>query len=83
VTPSRHTVWFLKPESRDYILDCDLLMLTPLIKNIAIARKLIQEYAVHPMSFDYPIDPDYQQPLLKGVYGSQYDEEIFGSNRNR
>ncbi len=67
---SKHVVWFLKKESYDFILDCDLLMLTPVIKNINVARELIRKYGVHPMSFEYdPADQDgYEIPELYGVY---------------
>jgi len=74
---SKHVVWFLKKESYDVILDCDLLMLTPVIKNINIARSLIKDYGVHPFEFTYdPADQDnYEIPELYGVY-QQLEEDM-------
>ncbi len=74
---SRHVVWFLKKESYDFILDCDLLMLTPVIKNINVARQLITNYGVHPFQFTYdPKDQDgYEIPELYGVY-QQLQEDM-------
>lgn len=67
-TPSKHTVWFLSEKSYDYILDTDLLMLSPIIKNINIARELIKKYAVHPFENQYKEDKNYKEPDMSGVY---------------
>ena len=85
---SKHTIWFLKKDSYNYILDTDLLMLTPIIKNINIARDLIKNYGINPFKFEYdPADQDgYEVPALFGVYeeledimdeaiGYEYEEE--------
>ncbi|MBQ7222984.1 MAG: hypothetical protein IJS38_00230 [Erysipelotrichaceae bacterium] len=75
-TVSRHTVWFLKKESHDYILDTDLLLLTPIIKNLQIAQKLIREYSVNPLEADY--DPDdlnsWQEPDFNSVRRKKSDQ---------
>lgn len=68
ITPSKHTVWFLSEKSYEYILDTDLLMLTPIIKNINIARELIRNYAVHPFENQFKEDNKYIEPDLSGVY---------------
>ena len=75
-TPSKHTVWFLSPDSYDYILDLDLLMIDPIIKNISIAQKLIKEYGLHPFEATYdPEDLDsYEEPVLYGVGAKSFDE---------
>ncbi len=66
---SQHTVWFLKDGSFDYIADKDLLMFTPIIKNINIARDLIKSYAVHPFENTYnQKDSEYQEPDMSIVY---------------
>ncbi|NLZ76277.1 MAG: hypothetical protein GX914_07215 [Erysipelotrichia bacterium] len=72
---SKHTLWYLNKDSYDYILDLDLLMLTPVIKNINIARELIKKYSVHP--FEFKADQQHHLPdHLKGVYGHhQHDED--------
>ncbi|MGI6607453.1 MAG: hypothetical protein ACOX1F_00535 [Erysipelotrichaceae bacterium] len=70
---SRHTLWYLNKDSYDYILDTDLLMLTPIIKNINIARELIKKYSIHP--FDYKFDDNNCLPdHLEGVYSQSHDE---------
>ena len=53
---SKHTIWFLTEDSYDYILDMDLLLIDPVIKNLSIAQRLIREYGVHPFEADY--DPE-------------------------
>jgi len=68
VTPSKHTIWFLNEKSYDYILDTDLLMLTPIIKNINIARELIRSYAVHPFENQFKEDASYKEPDMSSVY---------------
>ena len=72
---SKHTLWYLSKDSYDYILDTDLLMLTPVIKNINIARDLIKNYSIHP--FDYQADEQNHLPdNLTGVYGHhQHDKD--------
>ncbi len=72
---SKHTLWYLSKDSYDYILDIDLLMLTPVIKNINIARELIKKYCVHP--FEFKFDEHHQLPdNLEGVYGHhQHDKD--------
>ena len=50
--PTKHIVWFLKPESLDYLYTLDLLLFTPVIKDMAIIRKLIKDYAVNPIKSD-------------------------------
>lgn len=50
---SKHYIWFLKNESYDYIMDIDLLLISPIIKDINIAKKLITNYGVHPFLFQY------------------------------
>ncbi|MCR5067944.1 MAG: hypothetical protein K6A14_07785 [Erysipelotrichaceae bacterium] len=74
---SKHVVWFLNKDSYDFILDCDLLMLTPVIKNINVARELIKNYGVHPFQFEYdPNDHEgYEIPELYGVY-QQLEEDM-------
>ena len=65
---SKHTLWYLSQDSYDYIMDIDLLMITPIIKNINIARELIKNYTVHP--FDFKEDNQHHLPdHLEGVYG--------------
>ena len=79
VETTKHTVWFLNKESFDYIQNIDLLMITPIIKNINIARELIKKYAVHPFKFEYD-EADiasWQEPELVGVYGSDYELQPF------
>ncbi len=64
---SKHTLWYLSKDSYNYIMDIDLLMLTPVIKNINIARELIKKYSIHP--FDYVANEDNHLPdHLEGVY---------------
>ncbi len=71
---SKHTLWYLSKDSYNYILDTDLLMLTPIIKNINIARELIRKYSVHP--FDYQKDTQHHLPdHLEGVYGNPHQED--------
>ncbi len=53
---SKHTIWFLTEDSYDFIMDMDLLMIDPVIKNLSIAQKLIREYGVHPFEAEY--DPE-------------------------
>ena len=74
VTPSVHIVWFLNPDSYDFILDTDLLMLDPIIKNIHIATKLIKDFGQHPTSALYDEEDlaSYQPPVLQGVSGSPH-----------
>ena len=76
---STHTIWFLKESSRDYIYDQDLLMISPMIKNINIARTLIKDHCVHPMEAHYdPKDLDNNDEpdlfeIVNGIY--RKDEE--------
>jgi hypothetical protein len=71
---SKHTLWYLSKDSYDYILDTDLLMLTPVIKNINIARDLIKNYSIHP--FDYQADEQNHLPdNLTGVYSHDDHKE--------
>ncbi|MBR0136905.1 MAG: hypothetical protein IJM15_00635 [Erysipelotrichaceae bacterium] len=69
-TPSVHTIWFLKPESFDYILDTDLLLLFPYIKDLNIARDLIRNYGVHPFEAEYAPDDlnSYVEPDLSAYF---------------
>ncbi|MBQ1827392.1 MAG: hypothetical protein II126_05405 [Erysipelotrichaceae bacterium] len=69
-TPSVHMIWFLKPESFDYILDTDLLLLYPYIKNVEIARTLITKYGIHPFEAQYDPDDlnDYTEPDLSAYF---------------
>ncbi len=48
--PTKHTIWFLKPETLDYLYGLDLLMFTPVIKDMTIIRKLIKEYTFNPIN---------------------------------
>ena len=48
--PTKHTIWFLKPETLEYLYSLDLLMFTPVIKDMAIIRKLIKEYTFNPIT---------------------------------
>jgi|GEM_PF-1459020 len=75
-TPSVHTVWFLDRASYDYVLDLDLLMIDPIIKNLAIAQKLIRDYGLHPFSALYDEDDlaSYHQPVLYGVTGGHHHD---------
>ncbi len=67
--PSKHIVWFLKKESFDFIMDTDLLLLTPVIKDLNIAKELIKKYGCHPFKFKFdPADEGYEVPELYGVY---------------
>ncbi|HQB31757.1 MAG TPA: hypothetical protein PLI19_00360 [Erysipelotrichaceae bacterium] len=71
---SKHTLWYLNKDSYEYILDVDLLMLTPVIKNINIARDLIKNYTVHP--FDFSADEQNHLPdHLEGVYGHEHHHD--------
>ena len=69
VKPSMHTVWFLSEESYDYMMDLDLLLFDPIIKNFSIAQKLIREYGLHPFETDYDEDDldDYEEPDVSAV----------------
>jgi hypothetical protein len=75
--PSVHTIWFLDQKSFDYILDTDLLMLDPIIKNLHIAQKLIKEYGMHPFSALYDEEDlnSYQEPKLAGVTGGDHHHD--------
>ena len=76
-SPSRHTVWFLKPESYDYIADIDLLMLDPIIKNLNIATTLIRRYALNPLLADYDekdLD-NYTEPDFRAVRRSRNSQK--------
>ena len=53
---SRHTVWFLDEDSFDYMMDLDLLMIDPIIKNLSIAQKLIREHGLNPLEANYDED---------------------------
>ncbi|MBQ9036731.1 MAG: hypothetical protein IJ115_04705 [Erysipelotrichaceae bacterium] len=66
---SKHTIWFLNRDSYEYIADQDLLMISPVIKNIQIARKLIKDFGVHPFEnvFDPNDDIGYVDPDLVGI----------------
>lgn len=66
---SRHTVWFLSPASYDYVLDLDLLMIDPIIKNLQIAQTLIKKYGMHPFRavYDQADLDSYEEPVLYGV----------------
>jgi len=75
-TPTKHVIWFLSKESSDCILDTDILLLTPVIKNLEIARELIKKYGINPFDFKYdPADMDgYEIPELYGVYQALSEE---------
>ena len=75
-TVSRHTVWFLKKESHDFILDTDLLLLTPIIKNLQIAQKLIREYAMNPLEADFDLEDldSWQEPDFSSVTRKKSDQ---------
>ena len=68
-SPSKFTVWFLNKDSYEYILDQDLLMIAPVIKNINIARKLIRDFGVHPFEnrYDPQDDIGYVDPDLVAI----------------
>lgn len=66
--PTKHTVWMLSKESMEYIYSLDLLMFTPIIKDMAIIRRLIKDYGIHPFKNVYCEDKEYHVPELKGVY---------------
>lgn len=65
---SKYTIWFLTKASFDYILDIDLLLLTPIIKNLNIARELIRQFTVHPFENEYLDDGDFINCDLSSVY---------------
>ncbi|MBQ3184391.1 MAG: hypothetical protein IJB54_00240 [Firmicutes bacterium] len=69
VKPSMHTIWFLSEDSYDYMMDLDLLLFDPIIKNFSIAQKLIREYGLHPFETDYDEDDldDYEEPDVSAV----------------
>ena len=69
VAASKHTVWFLSEESYDYMMDLDLLLFDPIIKNFNIAQKLIREYGIHPFETDYDEDDldDFEEPDVSAV----------------
>ena len=69
VTPSKHTVWFLSEDSYDFMMDLDLLLFDPIIKNFNIAQKLIREYGIHPFETDYDEDDldDFEEPDVSAV----------------
>ena len=70
---TKHTVWFLNDQSMEYIYSLDLLLFTPIIKDMEIVRKLIKDYGVHPFKNNYLEDRDYKVPELKGVYKNNDD----------
>ncbi|MDO4377748.1 MAG: hypothetical protein Q4C64_01185 [Erysipelotrichia bacterium] len=70
---TKHTVWFLNTQSMEYIYSLDLLLFTPIIKDMEIIRKLIKDYGVHPFKNIYSEDKDYKVPELKGVYKNNND----------
>ncbi len=70
---TKHTVWFLNDQSMKYIYSLDLLLFTPIIKDMEIVRKLIKDYGVHPFKNNYLEDRDYKVPELKGVYKNNDD----------
>ena len=69
VKPSMHTIWFLSEDSYDYMMDLDLLLFDPIIKNFSIAQKLIREYGLHPFETDYDEDDlvDYEEADVSAV----------------
>ena len=69
VAASKHTVWFLSEESYDFMMDLDLLLFDPIIKNFNIAQKLIREYGIHPFETDYDEDDldDFEEPDVSAV----------------
>ena len=69
VNASKHTVWFLSEESYDYMMDLDLLLFDPIIKNFNIAQKLVREFGIHLFETDYDEDDldDFEEPDVSSV----------------
>ncbi len=69
---SKHTIWFLSPESYQYIADVDLLLLDPIIKNLQIAQTLIRNYCVNPINYQYDRKEleEYVEPDFRAVRSS-------------
>ncbi|MGN1399151.1 MAG: hypothetical protein ACI4WG_04035 [Erysipelotrichaceae bacterium] len=71
--PTKHIVWFLDERSHDYISSLDLLIYTPIIKQMSIISNLIRNYCVHPFEFVYQKDDSFVLPELEGVYQGNED----------
>lgn len=73
---SKHSLWFLDEKSHEYLLDLDLLLLDPIIKQLPIAQKLIKEYSVHP--FEAQLDQadvdEYEEPDFSAVSGEHHHD---------
>ena len=81
---SKHTLWFLDEKSYEYLLDVDLLLLDPIIKQLPIAQKLIKEYAIHPFDASYDMDEInlYQEPSFSSVIGEQHHHHHHGHDED-
>ena len=49
---TKHTIWFLNKEGYQELLKNDILLITPIIKNIKIAQKMIKEYCINPLDIE-------------------------------
>ncbi|MBR0385842.1 MAG: hypothetical protein IJI05_04760 [Erysipelotrichaceae bacterium] len=74
-TESKHTIWFLKTDSYDYLQDLDLLLIDPIIKQLPIAQKLVREYSLHPFDADYDSDDldEWEEPDMSSVTRKRED----------
>lgn len=46
--PTKHTVWFLDKEGKEFVLSHDKLLILPMIKYLDIARELIRNHSTEP-----------------------------------
>ncbi len=53
--PTKHTVWILNEDGRDFFDDQDSLMILPMIKYLPIAKEAIRNYTVEPFEKDVPL----------------------------
>ncbi len=49
---TKHTIWFLNEEGYQELLNNDPLLITPIIKNIKIAQKMIKNFCFNPLQIE-------------------------------
>ena len=53
-SPTKHTIWILDCEGRDFMEDQDTLCLMPVIKYLPIAKEVIRDHTAEPFEKDVP-----------------------------
>ena len=69
---TKHTIWFLNKEGYQELFKNDLLLITPIIKNIKISQKLIKEYGINPLEIESEYIETGQDDIVENLNYKTY-----------